>query len=254
MKKIDRFLRKKAAAPLLTALAAVLLLGSGIGLTRAQLTIFSDTYSNRVSMEDIGVTLLENGDAVASRDYDSSRADGTWTTSGSGELLANMIGSGDSLVFEKEYPEAISVKNSGTVNTYVRVSIYKYWTDADGSKMTALSPELIKLELVGDGSWIEDKEAATTERSVFYYNELLDAGDTTSDLTDTIAISNAVAKKVTQTVSEDGKKIVTTYDYDGVSFHLEAHVDAVQEHNAEEAIKSAWGRAVTISGTSLSLD
>ena len=35
--------------------------------------------------------------------------------------------------------------------------------------------------------------------------------------------------------------ITTTYEYDGASFVLEATVDAVQTHNAEDAIKSAWG-------------
>ena len=254
MKKINEFLRSRKATPLLAALAAVLLAGSGIGFSKAQLTIFSDTYSSRVEMQDIGISLLENGNVVSHRDYDSSKADGSWDEEVPGVLLGNMIENGKKLVFEKEYPEAISVQNSGTVNAYVRVSIYRYWTDKDGNKMTALTPELIDLNFVNPDSWIEDKDTntATRERKVFYYNKLLNAGDTTPDLTDTISISNAVAKKVTQT--RTGNKIVTTYDYDGVKFHVEAHVDAVQEHNAEEAIKSAWGRSVSISGTTLSLD
>ena len=41
--------------------------------------------------------------------------------------------------------------------------------------------------------------------------------------------------------------ITTTYEYDGAQFVLEASVDAVQTHNAQSAIKSAWGVDVGIS-------
>lgn len=43
------------------------------------------------------------------------------------------------------------------------------------------------------------------------------------------------------------KTITTTYEYDGAQFVLEATVDAVQTHNAKDAIKSAWGVDVNIS-------
>ena len=48
-------------------------------------------------------------------------------------------------------------------------------------------------------------------------------------------------------------KITTAYDYDGVQFCLEVTADAVQDHNAQAAILSAWGRNVTVSGSGLSL-
>ena len=56
------------------------------------------------------------------------------------------------------------------------------------------------------------------------------------------------------TITNDGKTITTSYDYDGWQFCIEATVDAVQDHNAEDAIKSAWGRDVTISDGTLQLD
>ena len=34
--------------------------------------------------------------------------------------------------------------------------------------------------------------------------------------------------------------------YDGYSFQVEAEVDAVQTHNAQDAIKSAWGVDVDV--------
>ena len=54
-------------------------------------------------------------------------------------------------------------------------------------------------------------------------------------------------------LTANGSRITTTYDYDGARFCLEATVDAVQEHNAEDAIWSAWGRRVTVHNGTLSL-
>ena len=39
----------------------------------------------------------------------------------------------------------------------------------------------------------------------------------------------------------DGNIIRYTYKYDKYKFHIECEVDAVQEHNAEDAMLSAWG-------------
>ena len=50
-------------------------------------------------------------------------------------------------------------------------------------------------------------------------------------------------------------RYIYEYKYDGYSFNLEAEVNAVQTHNAAEAIKSAWGVDVNVSadGQSISL-
>ena len=67
---------------------------------------------------------------------------------------------------------------------------------------------------------------------------------------DTILIDGAVASKASkETVkSENGyTTVTTTYRYDGVTFNLEAQADAVQTHNAKDAIKSAWGVDVNVS-------
>ena len=58
---------------------------------------------------------------------------------------------GEKLVPGKAYPEALSVKNSGTIDQYVRVMVYRYWVDKEGNKTTELSPELIDLNLTGNG-------------------------------------------------------------------------------------------------------
>lgn len=247
--------RMKIAPPIVTValfiVAVALLLGSSIGGTRAALTYYSETYSSRIQMYDIGITLLENGKEISWRNY-SSAGDGTWEV-GPGKLLENMLAEGEAVTLGKKYREELNVRNTGTINEYVRVSIYKYWLDTKGDKLRDLSPDLIKLNLVNLGTdWIEDEEASTTERTVLYYNKLLYAegqGPSESPLfADSLIIDDSIAKKVSQeTTTKDGyTTIVTTYDYDGVSFQIEVEVDAVQEHNAEDAIWSAWGKRVTV--------
>ena len=76
------------------------------------------------------------------------------------------------------------------------------------------------------------------------------AGKSTPALSDTLKIDGSIATKVKQDVTEkDGyKTITTTYAYDGYNFQLEAEADAVQTHNAQDAIKSAWGVDVDVDG------
>ena len=244
MKKIKKWLRSPASAIAALVVAIALLLFSGIGGARAALTILSETYTSRVAMEDIGISLIENEKIVGSRDY----RNGAWVKT-TGSVLTEVP---ESPVLGAEYKEELSVRNTGTINTYVRVTITKYWLDAKGKKSTGLSPDLIELNLTNlDSDWLEDTAAATTERTVLYYNKLLESGDETAIFADKVAINNSIADKVSQQTK--GSKIITTYDYDGVQFCVEVTADAVQEHNAEDAIKSAWGRSVSVSGSSLSL-
>jgi hypothetical protein len=219
----------------LFAAAAVLLGGSAIGSTRAALTYFSDNYYARMETPEIGVTLVENGQGVA-------------TDGKEGALLSGMT----NVNLGQEYKEELAVLNSGDIDQYVRVKIYKSWTDPKGKKDTTLSPSYIDLNFTGDG-WIEDESSRTTERSVWYYTEPLAAGDTTNLLSDTISIDNVLATRVTETTREEGGKLITEYEYayDGYTFNLTAEVDAVQNHNAADAIKSAWGVDVTMSGASI---
>lgn len=235
--------RKVVSSPRVTlvlfVLAAALLLFSGIGGARAALTYYTDSpFTAQLAVSSIGVTLMENGEAVA--------ADGSV-----GTLLGNMLSQGESLKPGKAYDEVLSVYNSGAIAQYVRVSIYKYWQDADG-KACDLSPALIELGLTGSG-WVVDDSASTPERTVLYYTSVLPAGEVSTPLSDTLTISDMLATKVTAAENADGTYTIT-YDYDGVSFHVEAAVDAVQSHNAQDAILSAWGRNVTVSGDTLTLN
>ena len=222
----------------LFGLAGGLLLGSSIGGASATLTYFSETYRSQVEMYDIGVTLNENGRGVSNRDYQSN-SNGQWSEN-TGILLENRWSPANPLLTGTSYNEAISVTNSGSIDQYVRVSLYKYWVK-DGVKQQDLDPELIELNLVNLGSnWLIDVSASTPERTVLYYNRILGVGETSVPVTDTLTINAQVSDNMAQ--------------YNGAEFRIEAEVDAVQTHNAEDAIWSAWGRKIRVSNGVLSLN
>ena len=240
MKKKKKSFPKKPAL-VLTA-AALLLVGSTVGSTRAALTYYSENYSAQMNMQSIGVSLLENDKVVSSRDYVSNNE---WKGTSQGTLLTNLLGKDETFTPGKKYNEAISVKNSGTIDTFVRVIITKSWQDEEGNKYTNLSPDLIELNFLTDNGWQIAKDQSTTERTVLYYTKAVAAGDSTPALSDTIRIKPSIAKDVTKHV--DGNTITYTYKYNGYTFHIDAEVDAVQTHNANDAIKSAWGVDVNVS-------
>ena len=248
MKKKKKSFPKKPAL-VLTA-AALLLVGSTVGSTRAALTYYSENYSAQMNMQSIGVSLLENDKVVSSRDYVSNNE---WKGTSEGTLLTNLLGKDETFTPGKKYNEAISVKNSGTIDTFVRVIITKSWQDEKGNKNTNLSPDLIELNFLTDNGWQVADAQSTRERTVLYYTKAVAAGDTTPALSDTLRINPSIASDVTKPVpesekeSEKGKTITYTYKYNGYTFHIDAEVDAVQTHNAKDAIKSAWGVDVNVS-------
>lgn len=257
MKTLKKIITSPVFSIAAVVVAAGLLIFATVSGARAALNVESDEYYAHVELYKTGVSLLENGEIVAFRNYD---ADGKWNeTAGDdhiGTLLGKMLGEDEELKLGKSYKEELSVSNTGEINEFVRVSIYKYWLDPEGNKTQALDPSVINLNLLTGNGWVEDTSARTDERTVLYYTNLLKVGETTSALSDTLIIDDYLATEVTQekSVDEEGYTVITTtYLYDDYSFVIEAQVDAVQEHNAAAAVKSAWGKNVTISGSTLSL-
>lgn len=187
---------------------------------------------------------MENEELVSSRDYvDDKWVEKTYNEGSKearGILRQNLVPEGEKLALNKEYQEKLSVKNSGTIDEYVRVRIYKYWTNEQGRKETTLSPELIKLNLVNPDKWIA-RQSSSKECTELYYKGILPSGKTTALFADGLCIDGKLAEYAE--VKEDPKThiITTTYKYDGVEFHVDVEVDAVQTHNAQDAIMSAWG-------------
>ena len=191
-------------------------------------------------MSSIGVTLQENGTPVSYRNYLSD----DWSDSGAGELLAALVPEGETLTPGKRYAESLSVFNSGAIDIYVRVILYRSWQDSQGNKLTALSPELIEFELAEDSGWVVDEKASTPERMVLYYTKVLPSQESTPALCDAVGISGDIFREVDRISveeTEEGKIFRTIYRYDGCWMNVKAEVDAVQTHSAAEAIGSAWG-------------
>ena len=205
----------------------------------------------------IGVSIEENGETVSSRDY---AGNDQWSET-STSLFTNLLDTekGETLALGKKYDDSITIKNSGSIDTFVRAVVTKSWQDSEGNKDTSLDPDFIRLNFLTENGWQIDESASTPERTVLYYTNLLAPGQSTAELLgeDALSIDSAVGTKVnqTETRTEEGTVITTEYAYDGYSFQVEVEADAVQTHNAADAIKSAWGVDVNVSedGNSISL-
>ena len=222
MKKI---MRSPVTTAVLFALAAGLLLTGTIGGVRAAPLTYSDDFVADMALTDIDIALVENGGIT------------------DGELLADLIDIDAGEVFQigRTYPEALAVQNIGTIDEYVRVYVYRYWTDADG-KAVDLDPSLIDLHFVTGSGWRVDEDASTAERTVLYYSTPLaagegGAGEVSAPFVDALTVKGWVISAITRLEETEGY----TFDYDNVQFHVKVVADGVQTHNADDARLSAWG-------------
>lgn len=238
MKK--RKLRVPAYILVMLAVAVGLLLFSAVGGARAALTYYSQVYTSEFEMYHIGITLLENNKEVNWRNY----KDEAWHVGGSERLLDHI----EEFRFGETYDEELKVRNSGSIDEYIRVTVRRYWTDANGKKLTNLDPDLIQLHFTENSGWVQDASFKDPERTVLYYTTPVSIGAETAAFADSLTVDSAIKAKVTQTKRQDGEYtvITTTYDYNGAHFNLEVEADGVQTHNAEDAILSAWGRSVSV--------
>ena len=243
-------------------LAILFLMTGTIGGVRATPQIFNpDFYYGGLELDEIGITLLENGSPVSSRNYNKTKqafdvSSNNTNNAEQGILLAGMLGN-EKLKIGKAYPESLSVRNTGLIPEYVRVTVYKYWVsvdekgnetrfDAYNAKGEEILNKLIELHFLEGGDWVIDPDATTKERTVLYYKHLLDKGADTTPFTDTLTINNAILDfGVKDPIEKDAAGNVLSWSWswvaDGLEFRIEAEADGVQNHNARAAMKSAWG-------------
>ena len=145
MKKKKKSFPKKSAL-LLTA-SALLLIGSTVGSTRAALTYYSENYSAQIEMQNIGVSLLENGDVVSSQDFTSKNQQEVKD----GELLTGLLGEKEKFAPGKKYKEELSVQNSGNDRHLRPCDPYQELAGRKRARRTrTLSPDLIELNFLTD--------------------------------------------------------------------------------------------------------
>lgn len=211
----------KSASPRtigMTVLAAVVLLAVGIAgvvqATQAQLVFISQNYVAEFAQTHIGVALTEN-DVVVEGD-DALLADPAAFLAGDAQMVPG-----------KAYAERLSAVNTTDMGEYVRLTVRKYWADADGAKNPLLDPALIQLTY-DDEHWVLNPEECTDERLVFYYRHLLDAHE-------------AAAGPAVTAIAIDPSVSTASGDFTQCRVALAAQVDSVQINYADEAAKSAWG-------------
>lgn len=237
MKKIRDVLSRPAVTAALFILAVALLFGGTVGGARAALSKYSEMYDAQFNMEHIGLALLENDDPV----------------SGNGALLSGFLAqSNNELLPGFKYDEVLKVQNTGSIDQYVRATVYKYWLDKNGDKAYDMNSDWIDVHFVTGNGWEKDAASSTGERTVLYYSKALTSGEISPEFVDTVKVLNNVVYHVTQSSSTSNgvTTITTTFDYDGCQLCLMVIVDAVQTHNAKDAIKSAWGQDIAVTGIS----
>lgn len=231
--------RKKALPILYVAIFAVsfiLLSMTVVGGARAAL-ITSTSYENALDTHYIGVTLNENGAIAASKDYNSSN--NTWDHTEK-QILRSVS---DNFVVGKKYEDSLTVKNSGDIDEFVRVVVYRYWTkkvNGVDTKDNTKDPTLIDIsfntEESENGKWIQGPKSDNGERIILYYSKALKKGEETPSFFNSLMINKDLMNKYI--VNEDG---TYSFEYNGYSFKVEVQVDGVQKAHAEDAVKSAWG-------------
>ena len=233
MKTIREFIRSKVGTAALFAASAALILTGTVGGARAAIPPYTASdYLAEIGVHEVGDVVVTRGDEIV----------------GEEDLLNNVDEVG--LIPGKVYAEPLAVTNNSNAPAYVRVTLTKAWV-VDDEVDTRLNPELIELKLA-DG-WIKDSRTFSDETVVLYWPEPLGSDDDPVQFLESVRISDEIPVLVTQerTETESGTKIDTTFDYQGATLSLKAEVDAVQTHNAEDAIVSAWGVTPSMSGTTI---
>ena len=278
--KIGKTSLSKRTTALLAATVLLFGMGGFTG-TKAALTYFSEDYTAGFELDHLQVHLIENGtdvchdnnksiytvhrtdDKVAQEKKEKYRGNlveylGYKNDTHYGDTAAYKLGTPGRVDPGRTYKEEISAKNGNNVDEYVRMTVRKYWvrTDEEGassSKDTRLSPELIRLTY-GDkdyntSAWQLNSKESTEESDTYYLKKVLAANESSPLLFDSLTIDKSVADKANMTVKEEEKtegeqtvKVITySYVYDGYTFYIEADVQAIQTHNADDAVKSLWG-------------
>ena len=220
--------------------AALVLLGSGGALgTRAVPTSQSATFGNEIVRDAMNVQLLNDGQEVGAKTVTEDK------------LFAKLA---ETIIPGEKYDSKVSVKNTGAANEYVRVVVRKYWTDNSG-KNKSVDPSLIELTPAKPSGYSWKAVNKTPEETIYYLNNQVPSGAVV-DLFEGVRINEKVVTNgrivYDEPQTEDGVTTVNyRYEYDGLKFNIEAEVQAVQTHNAAQAIKSVWGVDASETGMNL---
>lgn len=143
------------------------------------------------------------------------------------------------------YTQEIASKNTGTATQYVRVIIYRSWTNENGVKDTSLDPEMIELDKSTE-EWLWDENSETPERMVAYYKYPVASEEQTTPCINSIRISSDVQYEYEKII--DGDNLTLQNRYNNKLFEISVEFDAIQASSVVEAMKEEWKVDVTLSG------
>lgn len=220
-------------------MAILLLVSAAVVGAKTVADIQSAEYKAEFELSNLDVSLMENGTPVSDPELDY-----VLLTPLDGQYKPGYL-----------YKEAITAKNNGDINVFLRINIRKYWTDENGKKAYNLDPDLIELKYNGKSDcgpdWQINKDESTVERTTYYYTKLLkgnidgNGGEETSPVVNTFKISGSIIdkKNILLNTEENGNQKTYTYKfmYSGYWACIEATVQALQNHNAQDAVESLWG-------------
>lgn len=217
-------------------MAVLLLISAAAVAAKTVADIQSAEYKAEFELSNLDVSLVENGTEV-------SDVDQVLLTPLEGKYKPGYV-----------YDEAITARNHGDINVFLRINLRKYWADENGNKVNFLDPAMIELKYNGKQDcgpdWQINEDETTTERTTYYYTKLLkgtidSAGEETTPVVNTLKINGDITKKENIKVhetTEDGKTTIKyEYLYNGYWACIEANVQALQNHNAQDAVESLWG-------------
>ena len=267
--KIRNTKLSKRTLALLAATAVLFSSGGYVG-TRAALGFFSNELTAGFELDDMQVHLLENGkDVCLGKNADPKERDkyrgnlveylgyenDQQNSSHYNEAAAYTLGKPGKVEPGKKYREELQAQNSSDYDEYVRIIVHKYWVDKTGKKSPVMDPALIKLTYNGDAdgntsAWAKNSKEHTAESDTYYLTSKLGPNEKSDLLFNELMIDGTVANKAhmttdtSTTTDVDGNKVTVitySYDYDDFTFYIEADVQAIQTHNAPDALKSMWG-------------
>ena len=219
----------------------------------------SYAVSRQIVVQGIGTRIdqvTDNGLVdVAKRTYID---DGKWDETSTPLLLGNNREIGGKIVPGKIYPLKLSIANTGEIDSYDRVAIYKYFTDQNGKNNSISASHIEYTHPLGiESNYVVDDSANTVERNVLYYRWILPVGATYrsspgGQFIESMKVDNSIMSPLVESAENatttEGNKVAifTKISPSFITCNLEVKLDAVQTHNAKGAIESAWGRKVNI--------
>lgn len=127
-----------------------------------------------------------------------------------------------------EYP--LQAYNDGDFDSYIRITLTKYWENENGEKSFDADASKIQLNLNRD-EWIVDDSDINNEVVYCYYKKPVSAKTATSQVVDSISIGNLTNKD---------REV-----YSALQLEVDVEVDAIQKVAAQDAMLAEWGLDVT---------